>query len=210
MRERGEGWSAEARAACGDLYAEIAALPFLRELEAGTLGAEAFSRYLREDGLYLGAYAQAMRRLAERLPEGPERALFVHFAEDGVEAERAMQAEFGAGEGGGEEDAACRRLMAHVAETAEAEDLPVALAGVLPCFAVYAEVGARLARSAGDGHPYRRWIGTYAGGDFAGDAAAVAALCDEYARRQPACRPAMDAAYREGVCLERDFWAAAR
>ena len=206
MRARGEGWSAAARAACGDLFAEIAALPFLRELEAGTLGAEAFGRYVREDGLYLESYARAMRRLAERLPEGPEQALFVHFAEDGVAAERAMQAEFGGGKVG-EPGAACRRLMAHVAEAAAAEELPVALAGVLPCFAVYAEVGARLARAAGEGHPYRRWIEAYAGGDFAGDAAAAAALCDACARRQPACRAAMDAAYREGVRLERDFWA---
>lgn len=200
-------WSAEARAACGGIYAEILRLPFLRELAAGTLAREAFERYLRQDALYLAAYARAMGRLAERMEEEGERALFRHFAEDGVAAERAMQAEYGVG-AGGEASEACRRSIAHVERMGEAA-LPVAVAGVLPCFAVYAEVGAWLAGAAREGHPYGRWIATYAGGGFAEDAEEAAAVCDRLAERHPGMRGAMSAAYREGVELERDFWAAA-
>ena len=201
-------WSAEARAACGGIYAEIPRLPFLRELAAGTLAREAFERYLRQDALYLAAYARAMGRLAERMEEEGERALFRHFAEDGVAAERAMQAEYGVA-AEGEASAACRRCIAHVERMGAEAAPPVAVAGVLPCFAVYAEVGAWLAGAAREGHPYGRWIAAYAGGGFAEDAAAAAAVCDRLAERHPEMRGAMLEAYREGVELERDFWAAA-
>ncbi len=200
-------WSAEARAACGGIYAEILRLPFLRELAAGTLVREAFVRYLRQDALYLAAYARAMGRLAERLEDEGERALFRHFAEDGVSAELEMQEEYGVA-AAGEASAACCRSIAHVERMAEAA-LPVAMAGVLPCFAVYAEVGERLAGAAREGHPYGRWIGAYAGGGFAEDAAAAAAVCDRHAEREPGMRGAMLEAYREGVLLELDFWAEA-
>lgn len=202
-------WSAEARAACGGLHAEIRALPFLRELAAGTLPRAAFGRYLRQDALYLKAYAEAMGRLAERLDGDRERALFRHFAEDGVAAERAMQAECGVAEESGEEaSAACRRSIAYVLRMGTAEPPAVAVAGVLPCFTVYAEVGAWLAEAAGsrEGHPYGRWIGEYAGGNFAEDARAAAGVCDRFAEKEPGMREKMLAAYREGVALERDFW----
>ena len=198
-------WSAEARTACGGIYAEILRLPFLRELAAGTLAQEAFTRYLRQDALYLAAYARAMRRLAERLEDEGERELFQHFAEDGVAAEREMQEEYGAA-AAGEASAACRRSIAHVERMGDAA-LPVAVAGVLPCFAVYAEVGEWLAGAAREGHPYGRWIAAYAGGGFAEDAAAAVAVCDRHAEREPGMREAMLEAYREGVLLERDFWA---
>lgn len=201
-------WSAEAREACADLYGEIFALPFLGKLADGSLPPDAFARYLRQDALYLPVYARAMRRLAERLPEGEERALFVHFAEDGVAAEQAMQSGFGVGADEGPSNA-CRRYIAHTERMAEEAELAVALAGVLPCFAVYAEVGERLAGAVREGHPYGRWIGAYAGGGFAEDAAAAAAVCDRHAERCPGMRVAMLEAYREGVLLERDFWSEA-
>lgn len=203
-------WSAKARAACADLYGEIFALPFLWKLADGSLPPDAFARYLRQDALYLPAYARAMRRLAERLPEGEERALFVHFAEDGVAAEQAMQEVFLRGQGlgarGQKMSDACRRSIAHVERMGADAELPVAVAGVLPCFAVYAEVGEWLAGAVREGNPYGQWIAEYAGGDFAGDAAAAAAVCDGYAGRFPECRGRMLEAYREGVELEKDFW----
>ena len=198
----------EARAACGGIYAEILRLPFLRELAAGTLAREAFERYLRQDALYLAAYARAMGRLAERLGDEGDRALFRHFAEDGVAAERAMQEEYGVA-AAGEASPACRRSTAHVERMGEEAPLAVAAAGVLPCFAVYAEVGEWLAEAVRAENPYGRWIGAYAGGDFAGDAAAAAKVCDGFAEREPGMREAMLEAYREGVVLERDFWAEA-
>lgn len=203
------GWSAWARAACGDLYGEIFTLPFLRSLADGSLPDYVFARYLRQDALYLPAYARSMRRLAERLPEGEERDLFGHFADDGVAAEQAMQAEFGLGAYDGP-TAACLRSIAHAGRMAEEQDLAVALAGVLPCFAVYAELGSRLVAGLGgevpSDHPYGHWIAMYAGHAFARDAAAAAAVCDSYARRFPDRWGKMLDAYREGVELERDFW----
>lgn len=203
-------WSAEVRAACGGIHAEIAGLPFLRELAAGTLPREAFGRYLRQDALYLEAYARAMRRLAERLEGEGERALFRHFAEDGVAAERAMQEGYGeVAAAAGEASPACRRSIAHVERMGSAAPVAVAVAGVLPCFTIYAEVGEWLAEAAGPGNPFAAWLEAYAGGDFAADAAAAARVCDGYAERKPDMREAMLAAYREGVELERDFWAEA-
>ena len=205
------GWSAEARAACGALYREIFALPFVCGVADGTLPPDVFARYLAQDALYLAAYSRAMQTIADRLPAGPDRALFARFASDGVAAERAMQERWLADAGGVGGTAlptpACRRSMEHV-RMAESAPLPVAMAAVLPCFSVYAEVGARLVAGLAEGHPYREWIAEYSGTGFADDARAVAACCDAAAQRNPELRPAMLAAYREGVEAERDFWGA--
>lgn len=207
------GWSAEARAACDPLYAEIFALPFVRGVADGTLPPDVFARYLAQDALYLAAYSRAMQTIADRLPAGPDRALFARFASDGVAAERAMQERWKAESGAAPIPAvpteACRRSMDHVLRASVEAPLPVALAAVLPCFAVYAEVGARLAADSaalGAAHPYRGWIDEYAGPAFALDAQAAAAVCDAAARSDPELRESMSAAYRTGVVAERDFW----
>jgi thiaminase len=204
-------WSADARVACDALYREIFALPFVRGVADGTLPREVFARYLVQDALYLAAYSHAMQCLAGRLSADPDRDLFARFAADGVAAERAMQERWLADAGGVGGTAlptpACRRSMEHV-RMAESAPVPVAMAAVLPCFSVYAEVGARLAAGLAAGHPYREWIAEYSGAGFADDARAVAACCDAAARRNPELRPAMLAAYRAGVEAERDFWGA--
>lgn len=207
------GWSAEARAACGALYREIFALPFVRGVADGTLPPDVFARYLAQDALYLAAYSRAMQAIADRLPAGPDRALFARFAADGVAAERAMQerwkAEAGTPAASARPTAACRRSMERVLRAGGEAPLPVALAAVLPCFAVYAEVGARLAAesaASGAGNPYADWIGEYAGPAFAADARAAAGVCDAAAVRGAAFRDSMFEAYRDGVVAERDFW----
>lgn len=207
------GWSAEARAACAPLYAEIFALPFVRGVADGTLPPEVFARYLAQDALYLAAYSRAMQAIADRLPAGPARTLFARFAADGVAAERAMQerwkAESGAPSAPAVPTDACRRSMDHVLRASGEAPLPVALASVLPCFAVYAEVGKRLAAddsSLGAAHPYRGWIDEYASPAFATDARAAAGICDAAAKQFPELREAMFKTYRAGVVAERDFW----
>lgn len=202
-------WSADARVACAALYQEIFALPFVRGVADGTLPREVFARYLVQDALYLAAYSRAMQCLAGRLSAGPDRDLFARFAADGVAAERAMQerwlADAGGVGGATLPTPACRRSMEHV-RMAESAPVPVAMAAVLPCFSVYAEVGARLVAGLAAEHPYREWIAEYSGAGFADDARAVAACCDTAAQRNPELRPAMLAAYRAGVEAERDFW----
>ena len=207
------GWSAEARAACDALYREIFALPFVRGVADGTLPADVFARYLAQDALYLAAYSRAMQTIADRLPAGPDRTLFARFASDGVATERAMQerwkTESGALPAPAVPTAACRRSMDHVLHTSAEAPLPLALAAVLPCFAVYAEVGARLAAEStarGAAHPYRQWIDEYAAPAFAADAQAASAVCDAAAQRAPELREAMSEAYRTGVVAERAFW----
>lgn len=207
------GWSAEARAACDALYREIFALPFVCGLADGTLPPDVFARYLAQDALYLAAYSRAMQTIADRLPAGPGRALFARFASDGVAAERVMQerwkAEAGTAAVPAIPTAACRRSMEHVLRASGEAPLPVALAAVLPCFTVYAEVGEWLAAessSLGDAHPYRQWIDEYAAPAFASDAQAAAAVCDAAAQSAPELRVAMSEAYRTGVVAERDFW----
>lgn len=207
------GWSAEARAACGALYREIFSLPFVRGVADGTLPPEVFARYLAQDALYLAAYSCAMQTIADRLPAGPDRVLFARFASDGVAAERAMQerwkTESGAPSAPAVPTAACRRSMDHVLHASAEASLPVALASVLPCFTVYAEVGEKLAAESvalGAAHPYRQWIDEYAAPAFAADAQAAAAVCDAAAQCAPELREAMSEAYRTGVVAERDFW----
>ena len=81
------------------------------------------------------------------------------------------------------------------------------VAAVLPCFRVYAEVGAAIAGAAAPDHPYAAWIATYSDPAFAAITGEVEALADRLAKRAGAGVPErMDAAYALSTRLEWMFW----
>lgn len=81
------------------------------------------------------------------------------------------------------------------------------LAALLPCFWIYAEIGRDIYARAGAGNPYRAWIDTYAGEDFAQAVAEMIAATDEAARdASPALRARMHRAFTHATRLEWTFW----
>jgi thiaminase/transcriptional activator TenA len=86
------------------------------------------------------------------------------------------------------------------------------VAGALPCFRVYQEVGSRLTAQVPDtaDHPYGDWIATYGSPDFAASVSSATAVVDRLAATaDERTLERMHAAFRRGVQYEWMFWDAA-
>jgi thiaminase/transcriptional activator TenA len=205
-------WSDDAWRSVQPTYEKILEHPFVRRLRAGTLDREIFLRYLLDDARYLSGYARALAIVAARLPNTADVAVLARSAAGAVEAERALHATL-LGEHGidingpGEPSPTCLLYTSSLIASAATEPVEVALAAVLPCFRVYAEVGAAIAKGTTADHPYGAWIATYSDPEFAAITTEVEALADELAKRAGAGIPErMSAAYATSTRLEWMFW----
>ena len=150
-------WSDEAWEAALPTFEKILSHPFVGALAAGTLPAERFRFYIRQDALYLDGYARRLAHVAARLPRKEQTEAFLHFALDGIAVERALHAQFLAGERPtpGEMSPTCL-LYTSVLEAQATAPVEVEAAAVLPCFVVYQRVGeAILARARAAENPDR-------------------------------------------------------
>ncbi|MDQ0849878.1 thiaminase [Arthrobacter sp. B3I9] len=92
----------------------------------------------------------------------------------------------------------------------------VLVAAALPCFWLYAEVGAALyaqflAAGAAEDHPYADWLRTYADEGFAAATRQAIEIADLAARRASAGeRGAMALSFRQSARYEVDFFDAPR
>ena len=205
-------WSDDAWQAVQGTYRLILEHPFVQQLHAGTLAADVFLRYLLEDARYLSAYTRALAMIASRLPDSGDVAVLARSAVGAVEAEQSMQAtlldEHGIDiEASGEPSPTCRLYASYLLAAAATEPVEVAVAAVVPCFRVYAELGNSMAADVAPDHPYATWIATYSDPQFATATAEVEALADRLAKRASSgVIERMDAAYARCTVLERMFW----
>lgn len=196
-------------------YDAILAHPFIEALGAGTLSAEVFARYLLDDAHYLSGYSRALAAIASRTPDALGGALFARSAAGAIEAERELHRGFLAPLGidpdsadGAEPSATCRAYVGTLQADAAFGPVEVAVAGVLPCFRVYAEVARAIAATnPRDDHPYAEWIAAYADPAFDKAVAEVEAYTDELAAGVgEQRRDQMIAAYDRATRFEWMFW----
>lgn len=191
---------------------------FVRQMGDGSLPQAAFRTYLAQDYLFLIQFARAyalatyksrtladMRAAKAGLSAILDLEMDLHIrlcgrwglsAED-LEAAPEHQA-----------TVAYTRYVLDCGQSGDLLDLHVALA---PCVIGYAEIGARLAAAIGPalaGHPYREWIGEYAGEAFQQVARDARRHLDELAARAMTERRFADLAALFGKAsrLEADFW----
>ncbi|MDO5743752.1 MAG: bifunctional hydroxymethylpyrimidine kinase/phosphomethylpyrimidine kinase [Micrococcaceae bacterium] len=146
-------------------------LGFIRALKDGSLAREHFEDYLGQDALYLRTYARVMSRASELAPDTESQRFWAASASSCLEEELALHR---------------GRLAEHVPEPsatttaylnhlqASANDYPVLIAAILPCFWIYQDTGSRLAAANRQDHPYGDWLATYSSVEF--DAATAAAI----------------------------------
>lgn len=191
---------------------------FVRQMGAGTLPQAAFRTYLVQDYLFLIQFARAYalavykgRTLADmRAAQAGLSAILdvemdLHvrlcgrwgLAPDEIEAAPERQATI-----------AYTRFVLDSGVAGDLLDLHVALA---PCVIGYAEIGRRLApggiAALGD-HPYRDWIGEYAGDAYQEVALAARRHLDDLAARAMTERRFVELAalFAKASRLEADFW----
>lgn len=167
------------------VFKRILGHPFVTGLTDGTLPMESFAHYVAQDAHYLRDYARALAMVAAKAPDDVTVAMFAAHAQGAVEVERQLHAGF-ADELAGTYPAAFAQppgpttlaYTSYLLRVCALGDFAQALAAVLPCYWIYAEVGASLL---GQGSPdplFRRWIETYGGEEFGAIVAAVLEAVD--------------------------------
>ncbi len=191
---------------------------FVRGLAAGTLPAEAFRRYLRQDYLFLVHFARAWglavyksRTIAE-LRQGLDSLKAIVDLEMGLHVDYC--ARWGIDEAELEALPEARETMAYTRYVLDAGhrgdllDLHVALA---PCLVGYADIARWIEAQAftvrGPANPYEAWIAMYASEEFQAAAQAERDWLDARLSGQTAGRlDGLAATFRDAVRLEVDFW----
>jgi thiaminase/transcriptional activator TenA len=214
-------------------YRQILQHPFLTGLTDGSLDSNAFRHYLIQDSLYLRSYARALSLLAERAPDATSSSMFAAHAEGAIAAETGLHAELLANSGNISEPgtaiapgtaantgttpadhaeeapttvAYTRYLLATVHEGTFAEGV----AAVLPCYWIYAEVGAALRRQSSPNPVYARWIELYGSEEFAAVVNEVLELVDSLAAVvSPGKFDSMRRNFQTAARYEWMFWDAA-
>lgn len=206
---------------CDEIWADVAPLrqailvhPFLTALADGTLPRDSFQHYIVQDSLYLAEYARVLAIAAARAPSPAGRLEFSDGAKVAVQVEEGLHQAFFAQFGvtaamaqAAEPTPACLGYTSYLASLAATRSYEELIAGILPCFSVYWEVGCAIKPRATSPNPYAPWIDTYADPGFGEATDRVRALVDEAAAATtPALREAMIRAFRNATRYEWMFW----
>ena len=212
----GEFVAALREGATGDLDA-IYALDFIRGLADGTLPEHEFAYYLAQDAIYLNGYSRVLARAAAVAPTEAEQLFWARSAQTCLEVESELHRSWlstrPAARGLGP---VTKSYVDHLLAASVSGSYAVLVAAALPCFWLYAEVGATLHREflaggAPGAHPYAEWLRTYADEDFASATRQAIAYTDAAAREASASeRQAMALAFRQSSRYEVDFFDAPR
>ncbi|WP_312178991.1 bifunctional hydroxymethylpyrimidine kinase/phosphomethylpyrimidine kinase [Arthrobacter sp.] len=220
-------WSAALWEATAGLRARIDELDFVRGLGDGSLAQDSFSFYLAQDAIYLRGYARAMARASELAPRLQEQVFWAAGARNALEAELDLHRNWLGPAGGtgveqilsapaGSDFAAAgpvtRGYLDHLLGPLRHNENHLEYArlvgAVLPCFWVYADVGARLQQLNHPGHPYREWLDTYADPGFAAATEEAIAILETVLAGGGAERQAAQEAFAGSVRWEHDFFEA--
>lgn len=207
-------FSSELWAGIDALMARILALPFNRELAAGTLAPERFRFYVMQDSLYLNSYSRALSLASAKAPDASAMLRFAKSAQEALEVERILHAGFLQQFGVSHHDLAqarkspaCEAYTNFLLATAATGSYEELVAAVLPCFWIYWHVGQEIAKIAAPENPYQAWIDTYNAPVFADAVKAVIAITDETAEAaSPDARTRMVSAFQLSSIYEWMFW----
>jgi thiaminase/transcriptional activator TenA len=199
------------------VFKQILGHPFVTGLTDGSLPMESFAYYVAQDSHNQRDYARALAMVSAKAPDEAGVVMFAAHAQGALEVERQLHAGF-ARELSDTHAAAFAQpaspttlaYTSYLLRVCAQGDYAQALAAVLPCYWIYAEVGATLiAQSSPKRTPplYARWIETYGGEEFG---AIVAAVLDAVDRVGESAGAAQIAAMREHVLVtskyEWMFW----
>ncbi|WLQ06348.1 bifunctional hydroxymethylpyrimidine kinase/phosphomethylpyrimidine kinase [Arthrobacter oryzae] len=203
----------DARPDLDDIYG----LDFIRALADGTLTEQHFAYYLAQDAIYLNGYSRVLSRAAAIAPTEAEQLFWARAAQQCLEVESELhrtwlstrKVDDGLGP-------VTKSYVDHLLASSVSGSYGVLVAAVLPCFWLYAEVGATLhgqflAAGSPASHPYAEWLRTYADEEFAAATREAVRIADAAARAaSEAERQAMRTAFRQSCRYEVDFFDAPR
>jgi len=196
------------------LFEDTLKLPFNQQLADGTLSRSRFRHYIIQDAHYLLAYGRALAVTAAKANDAAGVVQFAEAAKEAIVVERSLH------DGIMREydirpvdfsntplSPVCHHYCSYLLATAWSEPYPVAVAALLPCFWIYAEVGRAIHAQSAPNNPYQNWIDTYSSEGFHDSVRAVCATVDKIAEKaSEQTRNLMQQAYRHAARLEWLFW----
>ena len=178
-------WTERLWADVAPIYQAILAHPFLRGLTSGDLPADRFAYYVAQDAHYLRDYARALAVVGAKAPTHADAGMMARHAAGTVDVELTLHAALLPRLGLAEQDLdripvspTTLGYTSYLLATAYGGSFAEGLAAVLPCYWIYARVGAALVERGSRDPRYRAWIDTYAGAEFAQVVAEALALAD--------------------------------
>ncbi len=207
-------WSEQAWTKIEAIYGSILKMPFITELTSGDLQKERFQFYMAQDSLYLEHFGRTLALIGAKAHSISDALAYIRFGESAIVVENALHEsyfqDFGI-ETRGEMQPACHHYIHFLRSTAAFEPMEVALAGTLPCFWIYKEVGDYiLTQQKKENNPYQKWIDTYGGEEFASSVRSAINICNQAAENTtPSIRAKMTEAFITASIMEFDFWDAA-
>jgi thiaminase (transcriptional activator TenA) len=166
-------------------YAAILAHPFVTGLTDGTLDAGVFAHYVAQDVHYLRDYARALALVGAKAPSLVDTAMFARHSAEVYDVELSLHGTLlpALGLDAAALDATAvtpttRAYTSYLIATAYGGSFVDGLAAVLPCYWIYAKVGAALLERGSPDPRFQRWIDSYGGDEFAATVAGVLDLTD--------------------------------
>ena len=196
------------------LFNATVALPFNQALANGSLARDAFQHYMIQDAHYLVAFGRALAIAGGKADDAEGVVQFAQAAQEAVVTERLLHDSFMRAYDVTPAifqrtplSPACHHYCHFLQSTAWSRPYAVALAALLPCFWIYAEVGFELQKRSVPGNPYQGWIDTYGGEEFHAHVRAVRETVDAVAAQADAKTVTeMHQAYTDAARLEWMFW----
>jgi thiaminase/transcriptional activator TenA len=191
--------------------------PFTTAMADGSLPQPAFRHYLVQDYLFLIEFARAYALAVYKAPQLSDMREAAAALSAILDVEMNLHVKLCAGWGLSPEDLErappAPEMLAYtryVLDTGMRGDLLGLKVALAPCVIGYAEIGSRLAATAGAGagNPYRVWIDEYAGDAYQEVARKARVDLDRLAARYatPARQAELAEIFREATRLEADFW----
>jgi thiaminase/transcriptional activator TenA len=180
-----EGWSTRLWSEIEPTFAAILVHPFVTGLRDGTLDIEAFAQYVAQDVHYLRDYARALAIVGAKAPTLADTAMFARHAAEVLDVELTLHDSLlpqigldSAAVNAAPVTPTTTAYTSYLLAAAYGGSFAEGLAAVLPCYWIYARVGAALAQGGSTDRRYQLWIDSYGGEAFAATVAEVLTLTD--------------------------------
>jgi thiaminase (transcriptional activator TenA) len=181
-----EPWSTRLWTDIEPIFAAILDHPFLIGLTDGSLDSGVFGEYVAQDVHYLRDYARALAIVGAKAPTLAGTSMFARHAAEVFDVELALHAallpDLGldpSAVGAVTVSPTTRAYTSYLLATAYSGSFVDGLAAILPCYWIYARVGAALLERGSPDRRFQSWIDSYGGDDYAATVAEVLALTDQ-------------------------------
>jgi len=197
-----------------DVFPAILEHPFISGLTDGTLPAESFLHYVRQDSAYLNAFGRGLALLAAKADTPETFMMFCEHAKSTVLVEKSLHEAFlGTAEEGVEvphwHALSPNALLytSYLMRVAWERPFHEGISAFLPCYWIYRRVGLELVARGSPDPLYQKWIDTYSGEEFGRVVEEILVLVNRVAvDRSAAEMVSMKAHFRRTSQLEWLFW----